>query len=162
MFVNWIQSTQKLPKYEKYKTRDKILFQGIFLNSYFKMTLPQVGFAPSIKGELERSCNPLLTLVGIVGPTTHKQAFGGLVGGWGRCNLIPLLTTVGIVVQSNSYTVSQKWLQPKSDCKRNFFAEAFLRHPYINIYITATNIHRALFEKVCSLEADNSLLHVHY
>ena len=104
MFVNWIQSTQKLPKYEKYKTRDKILFQGIFLNSYFKMTLPQVAFAPSIKGELERSCNPLLTLVGIVGPTTHKQAYGWLLGWWvGRCNLIPLLTPVGIVVQSNSY-----------------------------------------------------------
>ena len=30
-------------------------------------------------------------------------------------------------------TVSQQWLQPKSDGKRILFAESCLRHPYINI-----------------------------
>ena len=58
------------------------------------------------------------------------------------------------------YTVSQQWLQPKLDGKRNFIAESFLRRPYINIWLTATNIHRALFEKICSLEAENSLFQV--
>ena len=67
-----------------------------------------------------------------------------------------------IMTRIMHHTVSQQWLQPKSDGKRNFFAESFLRHPYINIYILAKNIHRALFEKVGFLEAENALLRVHY
>ena len=51
------------------------------------------------------------------------------------------------------YTVSQQWLQPMSDRKRNFIAESFLRHTYMNICIGAKNIHRALFEKICFLKA---------
>ena len=30
-----------------------------------------------------------------------------------------------------THTVSQQWLQPMLDCKRNFIAESFLRHPYM-------------------------------
>ena len=36
-------------------------------------------------------------------------------------------------ISQNSNTVSQQWLQPKSDGKCILFAESFLRHPYINI-----------------------------
>ena len=54
-------------------------------------------------------------------------------------------------------TVSQQWLQPMLDGKRNFISESFLRHTYMKIWIGAKNIHRALFEKICFLKAENSL-----
>ena len=58
-------------------------------------------------------------------------------------------------------TVSLQWLQPKLDCKRSFIAESFLRHSYIDILITAKIFHRAVFEKTCLLEAENSVFRMH-
>ena len=64
------------------------------------------------------------------------------------------------ILASDKYsddTVSLQWIQPKLDGKRSFIADSFLRHPYIDILITTKIFHRVLFEKICSLEAENSL-----
>ena len=64
------------------------------------------------------------------------------------------------VIMNIIVTPTLKWLQPKLDGKRSFIAESFLRHPYIDILITIKIFHRVLFEKICPLEAENSLFHM--
>ena len=71
------------------------------------------------------------------------------------------ITCVWLIEPGPSYTVSLQWLQPKLDGKRSFIADSFLRHPYIDILITTKIFHRVLFEKVCPLEAENSLSQMH-
>ena len=90
----------------------------------------------------------------------HECAVHAMKGYWSYMKIVDHSYEQALIMHDNIHihvimniivTPTLKWLQPKLDGKRSFIAESFLRHPNIDIFI---------FEKICPLEAENSLFHM--